>query len=237
MNLGELREQLRNDILDDPEMPGEDDPSGADKDADSLWSNAELNRYLNRAVKEACIRSLLLRDTETASVCEIDVKADTASYDLHDSIIDVEIVTMPGRDYPLTRTSVDELDYSMPAWRTQELGTPHSYILDLNTQKIRFVPIPTSADTATLAVRRTPTDHEEMEYDMDCPVIAERYHEELLDYAAYRAYLKKDAEARDEDNASKHYQIFEKNFGRKPSAWEMDRKLHETVTGGPAFFF
>jgi len=78
MTLGELRAALRSRL--------------DDTTRDYLWSDAELNAYLNQAVDEACLRAQLGLDSTTSVATSIAAQAGVSKYPLHASVIYVERV-------------------------------------------------------------------------------------------------------------------------------------------------
>ena len=76
MNLGELLNELRVNILNDRS----DRISGS---SDYLWTDETLINYINVAQRRFARRSLCLRDSKTAEVCQITLVAGQAEYTLH----------------------------------------------------------------------------------------------------------------------------------------------------------
>ena len=60
-----------------------------DEVAPYLFSDAVVTDWLNEAVDEACVRSLLIKDWSTTAVCNIAITAGTSTYSTHPSIINI----------------------------------------------------------------------------------------------------------------------------------------------------
>lgn len=198
--------------LSDPEMPGSGD------DSDSLWSNDELTLYVNQAINEACLRSKLIKDASTASVCQIAVSAGTRSYAVSPKITYIDRAKLASGNFPLAGSSVADWDYENANWDS-DTGTPTEYAMDYEDGKITLDKEPIANDTLNLIVYRRPL--EDIKYQLrkiKSPEIPEEYHYHLIDWVRHLAYEKKDSETYDPDLSMKHYQKFEVTFGPRPVA-------------------
>ena len=204
MNLGELKTAFRNDV-DDTATP-------------YLWSDEELERYLNDAEREACRRARLLVDSDVAEICKINVTAGKSTYELDNRIIFIRRAKLTSQSRPLTRMSFRDMDEFRPGWESSTASRATHFITDWKTGHIRIFPTPTQADTLWLTGVRLPMQDMADQYDE--PEINVRYHESLVHWAKHRAYLKKDAETLNEAESKKHLDAFEKEFGPKSSAVE-----------------
>jgi hypothetical protein len=119
----------------------------------TLWKPEDLELFANEAEREAALRSELLVDNTTPSICQVSVVADTAEYNISSKIIRIVLLTIPSNTYPVEQKTEEWLDDVDPAWRTLT-GTPVYYVLRKN--KLRLVPIPTATETATMKVVRYP---------------------------------------------------------------------------------
>jgi len=230
MNLGQLRATFRTRV-DDPAVP-------------PLWTDTELDGYLNEAVAEACVRARLLFD-EGSPLCRINVAVNKAIYRLDPSIFEiVDAWFIPATGQPLngwqltgaSQTSMDQQtdpnrrsqfsstrDYyrsSYPFflggnWRAST-GHPRFFIQDQS--RFQLAPIPTITGTVNLSVFRVPSCNEVMEDEDDEPVIPAVWHPRLIDWALYRAYSKQDAETLDPTSADKALAMFEVSFGKRTDA-------------------
>ncbi len=186
-----------------------------DGPAGQNWSDAEWTAYANDAEREACRRGRLLVDSTTAAVCQIALTTTDASYDLHPSILFIRRAKLTGRSLVLSRRSYKDLDREAPDWES-ETGEPSSYVPDFGTAKFRPYPSPAAGGTVTLTVVRLPLA--DMANDANQPEIHARYHDSLLNWMLYRAYLKNDAETLNKIKAAEYLTLFEAEFGKKSSA-------------------
>lgn len=201
MNLGELEDAFRSDV-DDIVTP-------------YLWSRADFERYLNEAERQACLRARLLKDGTTAELCKLTVSVDKSLYELDTRIIEVKRAKLANEDVPLSQIGYAELDDKTAGWEDLT-GTPTHFITDWQEGYLRLYKIPTAADSLWLTVDRYPL--QDMTDDYDEPEIGFQYHEDLLHWVKYRAYLKKDPETLNEQEAAKHLALFEARFGYLPDA-------------------
>jgi hypothetical protein len=182
-------------------------------DADMLWKNDELADYLHEAQTEYT-RLFPIKDKTTAAVCNLSLVASTSDYAIHDSIFEIDRVTLSGVEGTLDRYYSWELDEVREQTWEGETGEPTGYLLDLDNRQIRFYPTPTATYTATLWVRRKPLlalewtrNHRNLEIPEDDQLF-------LLHYAAHLAYLKDDTEETQDLGKSEHFrQLFYEHLG------------------------
>lgn len=185
-----------------------------------FWSDAEIRRYLNAAVDEACERALLIEDRTTVRVVQIPLVAAKSDYVLNTSIIKVERVTYAGQK--ICETSVEALDNEDPQWETRT-GHPTRYVMTGKTG-IRLVPIPTTSTVAAtpiayMTVYRTALAPFTEDSDTcTSPEIPSLYHYRLMSWLYRCALLKTDSDRFDPENAVKQEVIFETAFGVRPDA-------------------
>jgi hypothetical protein len=194
VNLGELRAQLRNRL---------DDLSGK-----RLWSDAELNAYINEAYFEAAERSLILQDAITLPLI-----ASQASY-IVTGALRIEAVHVTGQARPLAKRAAFDLDREYPSWRVRDPGTPESFIpVD---DRLTVWPTPATAGSARVEFRRMPLAL--LEGDADEPEIPARYHLRMLDWALHLSYDKRDADGSDSARANMYAARFTEAFGERLTA-------------------
>lgn len=218
MTLSELLQQTRIE-LDDTEQ-------------DYLWSDAELKRYINEAVKEAVRRARLIIDASTTDVCRIAVTAGTQSYALHSSIYRVIEVLGTWDDAPLRKWTAQELRLHNRTWLTDE-SDPDGYTLDYESGKIWLKSKPKTNGTLSLRVYRFPLTT--LSADGDTPEINAGYHEKLIHWVRHKAYLKPDTDTYNPGRAADALALFEQEFGPAKSVWsdEFDnRNLPDDIMGG-----
>lgn len=212
MNLGELRASLR-EMLNDVAEP-------------QLWSDDTLNRYLNNAVREACIRARLLKDDADSlpTLCVLNFDSGQARIKHAKEILVVRSGTIDGQCHKLWALTAESLDRREPGWdASAETGTPRYVVMDLAQKTLRLFPTPDVAGVLRLRVWRTPLSKEVMEGDRAEPVIALPDPEELRHWAAHEAYMVKDPDANDPTRSANHLSLFEQRFGARPSLHDMAR--------------
>ena len=184
-----------------------------------FWPDAQIVRYLNEAVQEACERAKLIEDRLTPAVCSVTLAPDVSTYTLHPSVFEIKRVTLRGR--PLDETSVEEMDADCPGWEALK-GLPRAYIFEqasgIRPANIRLVRTPTEADTIALTVYRGALKPLSADIDTAKPEIPERFHENLMDWVLHRAYLKQDADTFDPTKAAESKALFVQAFGERPDA-------------------
>lgn len=183
--------------------------------ADYLWSDADIIRYLNGAVREACERALLIED-RTSAASLITTAIGTADYALHPSVIQIKRVAFRGR--PLVETSVEQMDAECCNWESQS-GEPRRYIA--NDLAILLTPKPDTAEAVALTVYRRPLAAFNIDPTVSgalSPEFNEIYHERLTNWMYRCAYLKQDAETLNKSKAAEFDALFTAAFGERPDA-------------------
>ena len=190
-----------------------DDVSGK-----QLWSDLELTSYINEAQREACERALLLEE-----VRQLRVTAGRATYNLP-GVIQIKQATPHGRP-ALEPADETRLDVVAPRWREELSGSMRWYVF--RDERLRLVASPTADTTVALQLYRLPSDR--MANPDDEPEIAERHHMRMIDWALYRAYMKRDADANSPQLAAQHEAAFTASFGIRQDA-NVQRKQREHRT-------
>ncbi|MBF5006854.1 phage adaptor protein [Diaphorobacter caeni] len=179
-----------------------------------LWSDADLVRYLNSAVQEACERAKLIEDRLTPAVVPAQ-----AFYELHASVFEIKRVTFRGR--PLDETSVEKLDCDSPGWENRH-GQPQLYIFEPATGKlkprVRLVPNPTVVGDLVVTVYRGALKPLTEDQTIVEPEVPARFHEDLRHWVYRCACLKPDAETFNKVKALEHEAMFARAFGERPDA-------------------
>lgn len=216
MNLKELRAACRQ-MLDDAVEP-------------YLWSDETINRFLNNAVREVCLRARMLRADPRSSpdLCQITVDPSAGGRFLVDpSIIAIRSGSLADGAHPLWAVSSRDMDDREPGWdagRVEE-GTPYYMVVDLEQKGVQLWPVPPSGTGVTVLLRawRVPVTTELMKLDEDEPVVVLPDPEELKHWVAHEAYLIKDNDAYDPASSERHLGYFEQRFGRRPDFHQMAR--------------
>lgn len=192
-----------------------------------LWKDDFLIGALNSAQDEAAIRSKLLYDLTTPSVCEIGLKAGQASYALHSSIFQIDRAALASNHRVLTQSYVPDEDEDDRQWQTRT-GQVCRYILE-REGSILLVRVPEAVDTLKLRVWRTALRR--VAEKEDCFEIGAKHHERMLDWAIRLAYLRRDSDTYDEKKAQDHEDMFTASFGIRETAdvYRKQRLRRKTV--------
>lgn len=182
-----------------------------DTDADDpLWSDTELNSYMDGAQKEFARRTDYFSDASTVEIVQIPFIAGDV-FKAHDSRIikirSAKLITNGSKIIPATYADmenrvVNPSDYNSPfhfgsqlLWETSS-GTPRYIITDMETNTLRLAPIPVADDTLELFVYRLPL--QSITDDVQAlEVVEEDFQRGLLFYMKYMAYLKNDIDTYD----------------------------------------
>ncbi len=204
MTVGELEAMVRQLFLD--ESPYADD---------RFVSSAEILRFLNEAVDQACVRAGLIADGTTGAVCSATVTFNQPYVALDNRIISITRAMLRSNNRVLTPASVTTLEKLDPYWN-RLIGVPMYFILGLQSKKLRLVPIPNADDSLWLDVIRRPMAR--LVSDTDIPEIDEAYHPHLVYRALAWIYRKDDAEAGNLQKADYYDGLFSDAFGKPLSA-------------------
>ncbi|WP_202841961.1 DUF6682 family protein [Luteimonas saliphila] len=216
-----LRTELRRDYLDDATPP-------------YLYEDDALNGFLNDAQRQVCLRKRALIDS-TSTVTQFELPIGAQRVRLNPAILAVRFARL-NDCHPLTGTTAKRLLKRDPDWDMSDPGSPRYWVPDYQEGFLYFDRPTDIARTLKLSVWRMPLEAEQMEDDGDSPIIAEHYHQDLLDWAAYRAFSMKDSELGDEKRAATHLQTFEAKVGRLPNMTEVRLWGIQPVVGVPAEF-
>jgi hypothetical protein len=210
MNTGELLDELRQNIL-------HDRSDRTDGDADLLWSDATLIRYIDEACRRFAREGLVIRDHTTPDVTTVTLQTDVAEYVLHDSILAVLSVRMDDSQRDLARTGHAPLGAytqpvepwidtaaldSLPPGRPLVFTTDEGVALDtsdtMSAVNLRLYPAPSvdyNDTTVRLRVVRMPLYRLSVNELETVPDLPEIHHLDALDWAAYLALRIVDADA------------------------------------------
>lgn len=183
-----------------------------------LWSNDEVQDFLDDAHAEAAERALLLTDSSTPEICEIAIAANEAAYTLDSRIIEVKRAKLDSGTKPLVLKTSEALDIDWPGWDSEDADEPCIAAIDAEGAgwKLTLVPAPAAATVMRLTVYRRPLCS--LVKDDAEPEINPRLHIRLIEWMLYRAYSQDDADTFDADKADKHAGLFAATFGPKRDA-------------------
>lgn len=214
MNLEQLRDELRITRLDDTVKP-------------YLWSDDELKSFLNDAVRQVCLRQRALIESVYTRLCRYPVAIGQRLVKLPSEVLAIRTARwLPDSDptnscHPLELTTMKRLLRSKPRWEIEDNGLPQYLIPDYQEGHFALSCPPDEAGSVTMTVWRTPLAKELLCEDEDEPVINPNWHIDLLDWAEYRAFSKKDAETLDAGRAQLAEQTFTAKVGPLPSMIEV----------------
>lgn len=174
-----------------------------------LWPGDFMLWALNDAEKEASRRQRLLEDELTAAVCQITMLTGQATYTVDSRVLLIDKMRLSNGTL-VNKKTTDELDRDSSVWRAAT-GTPTSYIQ--NNQTILVTPIPDADDNGNklyLSVWREPIANIG---PYGTPEIPAEYHEHLLDWVAFRAYMRRDEDTYNPEKAVAHRALFDERFG------------------------
>lgn len=167
-----------------------------------FWSDEWLDKAINEAEREACIRARLIEDASGA-LSSIDITAGETRYTLDERILDVlscELESRPGSAFE--------------RWT-------------LTDSDLVLADAPTADDVLLMTIIRLPMN--DMEADDDKPEIRQHHHIRLIEWVLYRAYSIPDTDGFDSIGSDKALATFEQSFGARPTA-NVQRK-HREKTG------
>jgi len=224
MTLLEIIKYLRTSILDDTGGSGVIWEDITDEDAASAqlrWSNEELTSFINEAFRKAHRSSYLLKEYGNNDF-DISVVVGTSTYSIDRRIIKLLGIRSSGEDTSLDPLEIEDI-FHIAGWNTKT-GTPTHYIIDYNTNKVTLYPQPEVTDTLNLMYYREELKQLDWTKNSASPEIDDRFIISALNYAAYLAYLKDEANALDPDKSDKHLILFQSDFSNNSTYTETRRQ-------------
>lgn len=192
-----------------------------------LWSDNELNSYINITLQDACIRAgIIVQDNIALPFTQNKDLTWVATYALDPGVIDVKSVGIASQpSFRLLRTSMRRQEQYYQS-RPPYAGGPFSYALDLtiggtgdfigqNVRAITFIGSPTKADIAYLDIKRMPLD---LLSDDDIPEIDSMWVPDLVYGITGLAYMKRDSDTFDPKRSEKDMAEFTARYGERLSA-------------------
>lgn len=180
-----------------------------------LWSDEELMDFANEAVREACRRSEILKDSQTAACSLLILQSGVKVYPLHPSVLRVESAYLASTSKVLTQITRLDVNKWYATWRNPEhIGVPLAFVV--GDSDITVLPVPNAADSLYLEVVRLPLV--DMVTMNDSPEIPLQYQDGLIDWMCYQAYSKQDSETSNPQVAMNYRTLFDNSFGVRPNA-------------------
>jgi hypothetical protein len=221
MNLGELLDLLRNDILHDRS----DRVSGQ---SDRLWSDKTLILFINEAERRLAREALVIRDNSTPEVCLLRTEPFRREYPLHASVCAVLSARCDGDRADLARAGHSSFDtYHTPdtyffdpsslsalppgkilAWDSDEGVLPDGEG-SMGRMQFRSYPAPDGLHAVPIHLRVIRYPLHRLRAKHDVPEVPEEHHMDMLDWAAYLALRIVDVDAGMPDRALEFRQSFE----------------------------
>lgn len=177
-----------------------------------LWSDAEFFEYLNEAQKEFARETDYFKDMSTAELTQLEVTADDPWVALDPRVVEIRRASLASSPLALQIANAVELDQRYLTGAYGEVyasnwdvakGRPKLVVADLETDKIRLVPIPTSNDTLKLHIIRLPMN-EITGSSSELEISEDSYRRALLMFCKAMAYGKNDAEAYSPEKAAQN---------------------------------
>lgn len=169
------------------------------------WSDAELNGWINEAVREAAIRAGLLSAAVTVALV-----GGQAEYPL-DSAISYVLSARLAAGGLLMRTARATLDAHCADWMATT-GTPTQFFIEGRT--LTVWPTPAAAATVLLQTHQYPAA---LTTDQHSPSLEDHEHLFLVEWVIYRAGQKRDMDFT-LPNPEQYEASFTRAFGPRPSA-------------------
>ncbi len=104
-----------------------------------LWSQDELVIYYNKSVDEMCRRVKHLRDSSTASICQIEMLSGVHTYNYSAKIVEVISASLSSSAFPLIRRTEKWMDENWYGWKSST-STPLYIIPEIEQNKLRVSP-------------------------------------------------------------------------------------------------
>jgi hypothetical protein len=233
MTLGELLDELRNNILRDRSTA----VTTQNLDA-QLWTDETLVSYIDEAYFKFARQTLLLRDDSSPEVTQITLLAETGTYALDPRVVAVHsAVLADGVALVRSNTPIMEHAPANVSWgvagRGVPCGRPRLFASDTAQRVLRLYPVPGADFDGTvlqLRVSRLPLTHLSLD-DLNNPLEMDPdHHLDILEWAAYRALRNHDVDSENLIKASAHKKHFNEAVAAAQVA--LRRQTFEPVTFG-----
>jgi hypothetical protein len=211
MNTGELLSELRDNVLRDTT------DAVVSGNADQLWDDASLVRYLNEAQVKFAVATLCFRDETTTAVSRVTLATGVDMYALDKRVVAVYGARIDRTH--LSRTTYGGLfsnsgDVTMGGVRIDSSmgGQPRQFYTDRESGKLGVYPAPDAASAGqqlVLRVARRPLVALVASNLDAVPEVDEEFHLDLVEWAAYRALRNHDVDGENMAKANSHKKRFE----------------------------
>lgn len=211
MTLNQLIKELRRNILRDTS-----DAISVDED-DLLWTDEALAMYINEAYYRFCHLTEYLQDADTPAVCYVTIVLGQREYPLDPAVIRILSAEYGNIILPVTSTDHmhgDQAEFaSYQSVRRSDYPGVYAVVPDYQIGKIVLVGTPAAEDAGKqlrLRVSRYPLEKLTLDNANAEPEIPERFHLDMIEWAAFRALRNHDADAENMAKASAHSTRFER---------------------------
>lgn len=209
----------------------------SDEDPPYLWSDEEALAYLIDAQDMFVRLTGGINDRQTLAICQLAI-APGDIYAAHSPFIlrirSIWLVTAKRYVTPLSETDLPNVpvrdygtSYGWGRWLSlddTDTGDVDYAIMGLQENKLRWVRVPTVADTALMHVMRLP--YPRLSKEEDSLEIDVQHHLHLLKWMKHLAYSKEDGETYDRQLADKNETLFRDYCAA--AKVEIGRKRHKT---------
>lgn len=213
-------------------------------DTNLLWKNAELNLYANEAVREVAFRTLSLRDCSlTANFTTFGIdEADDGWITFSDAWLQFHRITWTndttGEITRLERVMHRRLDREITDWQEKTSDAPTNFILSESSRKIRIYPlIDVAANAGTLRLEGARLPSSDMTADTDSGNIWKQYKNGVVNWMCHMAYLKNDADAKDQRQSDYFAKLFDEEFGPRPTKHQAEQRLYAAQSHRPTIYY
>ncbi len=230
MTLKELIKYMRVSILDDTGGTGvvSEDISEDDLDVIQLrWTNEELTIFINEAINQVYRRIYPIQKVEP--LFNITTVAGTAAYAMDQRILRILGIHSTQQNKPIQQADYLEVWNCNPELLTKS-ATPELYFPDYDNATLTLAPVPIAVDTLQLFVHRLPLSPLSWSANTASPELRSEWQIPMLNYAAFLAYQKDEANALDPQRAQTFLNMFEKEF-LQTSAYSDTRKRRNSNRG------
>lgn len=187
------------------------------------WSDAELNGWINEAIREASLRAGLNPVAETLGLA-----VGVAEYELDEIIVYVHRARLASTGQVLSRTTRAALDDRYGSWETAT-GTPRYFLIE--GRGLTVYPIPTATDSLALRTEQYP---DTLTSNTQTIPLDDHAAGALLEWVIYRAGQKRDTDFT-LPNPDQYEANFTRYFGPRPSARVMRGWLESGGTSTARF--
>lgn len=227
----QMIEDFRSDVFDKAK-----DADGNTRD--TLWSDAEVLRYINTALARYAVDTLAFRQRFTIAFEGGKATAYFPVEILEEVRVDYTPTTTPPTPPYSTRTltkfDIDEgvlkddygLRYITPIDMANRTGSPRWYTRDYDPNFLRIYPISPEPGSMTIYASVVPMEVQE---GMPTPITSFIDRDNVMCYVKYLAYAKQDADTLDLRRSAEFKAMYDEKAGERRDQLDRDRRRGGTV--------